>query len=116
VNGLAVPDDGPGEVADVAPTGNKDSAPKSTCLVLTADQAQLEALYASAVSLEYIRVRRPVDSRCAAAYAAQVVDNSRLLAGGDPRLHLNLMRSQIRWLRSLRVGSSQLVTTPGGMK
>jgi hypothetical protein len=43
-----------------------------------------------------------------AAYANRVVSNSRALADGDPKLHLSLLRSQVRWLRGLRVGSREL--------
>jgi hypothetical protein len=48
-------------------------------LVLSGAERTQEALTAAAVSLEYGRIVGAGDARRAAAYAAQVVDNSRAL-------------------------------------
>jgi hypothetical protein len=113
MNGLAVPED-PRGVADVTPT---TADAKSPVLTLTPDQERLEALYASAVAVEYIRIRQPADSRSAASYSASVIDNSRLLSGGRPQQHLNQLRHMVRWLRGLRPGSEELRwSIPGGNK
>ena len=73
-------------------------------LVLTEEQRRREHVLAAAVAIEFIRIAQPSDSRVTARYAASAVDNSRLLCAGSPRLHLSLLRGQLRWLRSLPVG------------
>ena len=79
-----------------------------TTVELTDEQHRLEHVLAAAVAAEFIRVAAPPDSRTTARYAATVVDNSRLLADRDVRRHLALLRSQVRWLRLLPAGSSEL--------
>jgi hypothetical protein len=87
---------------------------KSPGLVLTGVERTREALLASAIAAEFIRVMAPSvsaapsDSRVAACYVSQVVDNSRVLCGGNPRLHLNLLVSHRDWMRSLPTASGEL--------
>ena len=73
-------------------------------LVLTDEQHRRECLLAAAVAIEFIRLVAPADSRVTARYAASTVDNSRLLCAGDARLHLSLLRGQVRHLRRLNPG------------
>jgi hypothetical protein len=73
-------------------------------MLLSAAEGTREALLASRIAVEYIRVAEPADSRVTARYAATVVDNSRRLAGGDARLHLNLLAGHVTWLHSLPSG------------
>jgi hypothetical protein len=103
-----VPEDGPGDFHAVTPTGNRDSERKSPHLELTDYQRTNEGLLAAYVAVEFGRVTGSVDARRAAAYAAQVTDNSRALATGSARSHMSLLRGQLRWLRGLPVGSGEL--------
>jgi hypothetical protein len=73
-------------------------------LVLSPQQRTHEALTAAAISLEYGRIVGAADARRAAGYAAQVVDNSRKLNAGNPRLHLKLLVAHCNWLRTLPEG------------
>jgi hypothetical protein len=73
-------------------------------LLLSDEQCHKEAVLAAAIALEFIRLVAPTDPRTTARYAATTVDNSRLLAGGNSKLHLNLLRGQLRWLRGLKPG------------
>ena len=73
-------------------------------LLLSDDQCHKEAVLAAAIAIEFIRLVAPADPRTTAKYAATTVDNSRLLAGGNSKLHLNLLRGQLRWLRGLKPG------------
>jgi hypothetical protein len=84
------------------PSGEADA--RSSTLVLSDDQRQLEAMIAAALAVEHARLVPLGDARAAAGYAAMVVDNSRVLAAGNARVHLNLLRSQLRWARSLKPG------------
>jgi hypothetical protein len=83
-------------------------------LVLTGAERTREALLASAIAVEFIRVvalsesEHPADSRVAARYTSRVVDNSRALAGGNARLHLSLLVSHRDWLRTLPSGCGEL--------
>jgi hypothetical protein len=77
-------------------------------LVLSGAERTQEALTAAAISLEYGRIVGAVDARLAAKYASRVVDNSRVLCGGNPRLHLNLLVSHRDWMRGLPTGSGEL--------
>jgi hypothetical protein len=77
-------------------------------LVLSGAEATREALTAAAISLEYGRIVGAVDSRRAARYASQVVDNSRALCGDNPRLHLNLLVSHRDWMRGLPTANGEL--------
>lgn len=78
-----------------------DSEPRR---LLSDSQWRTEHILAAWIAVEHIRIAAPADSRVTARYVSQVVDNSRLLAGSNARLHLNLLRSQLRWLKSLRPG------------
>jgi hypothetical protein len=103
-----MPED-PGEgIADVTPTSSVDSEQKSPHLALTDYQRTTEGLLAAYVAVEFGRITGSVDARQAAGYAAQVTDNSRLLAGSSARSHLALLRGQVEWLRGLPVGSGEL--------
>lgn len=93
-----------GEFAAFSSVSEQGNDRKSASLVLSPAEHTREALMASSIAVEYIRVATPADSRVTAKYAATVVDNSRLLAGGNPRLHLNLLRGHVAWLRSLPTG------------
>jgi hypothetical protein len=79
-------------------------------LVLSGAERTREALLASAIAVEFIRVvalsdsAHPSDSRVAARYTSQVVDNSRALAGSDAALHLSFLRGHLVWLRGLPSG------------
>jgi hypothetical protein len=73
-------------------------------LLLSDEQQHREAVLAYALALEHIRVASPSDSRATARYCASVVDNSRVLAGCDARLHLRLLKAHLRWLRGLKPG------------
>jgi hypothetical protein len=73
-------------------------------LLLTDEQHHRECLFAAAIATEFIRLVAPADSRMTARYAAETVDNSRLLCAGSPRLHLSLLRGQLKWLRGLKPG------------
>jgi hypothetical protein len=83
-------------------------------LVLSGAERTREALLASAIAVEFIRVvalsdsAHPSDSRVAARYTSQVVDNSRALCGGNSRLHLSLLVSHRDWMRTLPSGCGQL--------
>jgi hypothetical protein len=77
---------------------------KAPGLVLSGAERTREALLASAIAVEHVRVVAPADSRTTAAYAARTVDNSRLLCGGDAQLHLTLLAGHRTWLRSLPSG------------
>jgi hypothetical protein len=77
-------------------------------LVLTDEQHRRECVLAAGIAVEFIRLVVPADSRVTARYAASAVDNSRLLCAGSPRLHLSLLRGQLKWLRSLEPGSGEL--------
>jgi hypothetical protein len=98
------PSDSSGEFAGFAPPGLQRNKQKSARLLLTDEQWRLEHLLAAAVALEFIRVVAPSDPRTTAKYAATTVDNSRLLAVGNPKLHLSLLRGQLKWLRGLKHG------------
>jgi len=98
----SVPAEGDGDIPHVLPSV---FPPR---LVLTDDQRHMEAVLAAGIAVEFIRVAAPSDSRVTARYAASAVDNSRLLCAGSPRLHLSLLRGQLKWLRSLEPGSSEL--------
>src|SRR5688500_1232188 len=86
-----------GEFAGFAPSGLQGNDEKSPGLVLSDAERTREALLASAIAVEFIRVmalsdsEHPSDSRVAARYTSRVVDNSRALCGGNSRLHLNLL-------------------------
>jgi hypothetical protein len=86
----------------------------SPSLVLSGAERTREALLASAIAVEFIRVMalsdsaHPSDSRVAARYTSQVVDNSRALCGGNSRLHLSLLVSHRDWMRTLPSGSGEL--------
>jgi hypothetical protein len=77
-------------------------------LLLSDEEWRLEHVLAYAMALEFGRVAVRASHTAAARYVSQVVDNSRALCAGSPRLHLNLLRSQVRWLRDLPVGSGEL--------
>lgn len=94
---LAVPAEDPG-----------GTGAKSSTLVLSDDQRQLEAMIAASLALEFGRVEVLADSRSAAAYSASVVDKSRALSAGIARSHMSLLRGQLKWLRGLRPGSAEL--------
>jgi hypothetical protein len=81
MNAPPMPEDPSGEIAGVTPSTGVDSERKSPVLVLTDYERQTEGLLAAHVAVEYGRVTGLVDARRAAGYAAQVTDNSRLLAG-----------------------------------
>jgi hypothetical protein len=100
--------DASGEFGDVAPVVKQGNDQKSPRLVLSDVDRVREALLASRIAVEHIRVVAPSDSRATASYAAQVVDNSRRLAGGDASLHLNLLGSHVKWLHSLPTGVGEL--------
>ena len=97
-----------GEFGDFASVGEQGNDRKSARLVLTDEDRVREALLASRIAVEHIRIAAPSDSRATANYAARVVDNSRRLAGGDASLHLRLLVSHRDWLRTLPVGSDEL--------
>jgi hypothetical protein len=77
-------------------------------LVLSGPERTREGLLAASVSLELIRVAAPSDSRVAARYTSQGVDNSRALAGSEAALHLSLLRGHLVWLRGLPTGCGEL--------
>jgi hypothetical protein len=77
-------------------------------LVLTDGQWRTEHILLAWLAREHRRVVEPADSRVTTDYVNRVADNSRLLSGGNPRLHLNLLRHMVRRLRSLPVGSDGL--------
>jgi hypothetical protein len=93
-----------GEFDDVAPVDKQANNEKSARLVLSDVQRVREALLASRIAVEHIRVAAPSDSKATASYAARVVDNSRRLAGDDARLHLSLLAGHVTWLRGLPSG------------
>jgi hypothetical protein len=103
-----------GEFGDAAPVTKQDDDKKSPGLVLSGAERTREALLASAIAVEFIRVmalsdsEHPSDYRVAARYTSHVVDNSRALCGGNPRLHLNLLVSHRDWMRGLPTGSGEL--------
>jgi hypothetical protein len=80
------------------------NAQKSARLVLSDAERTREALLASRIALEHARVVGPIDAPATAKYASEVVDRSRLLAGSDARLHLQLLREHVAWLHSLPTG------------
>jgi hypothetical protein len=82
-------------------------------LLLSDEQHRRECVLAAAIAIEFIRVVAPSDSRTTARYAATTVDNSRALCAGSPRLHLSLLRRQLKWLRGLPVGASVGTSTKG---
>jgi hypothetical protein len=104
------PLDPPGEFSDVAPVDKRGNDEKAPGLVLSGAERTREALLASAIAVEFIRVmaasdsEHPSDSRVTARYVSQVVDNSRALCGGNPRLHLSLLVSHRDWMRGLPTG------------
>jgi hypothetical protein len=73
-------------------------------LLLSDSQWRTEHILAAWISVEHARLSDAADSRATARYAADVVDRSRLLSGTNPRLHLNLLRGQLRWLKGLKPG------------
>ena len=77
-------------------------------LVLSGAERTREALLASAIAVEFIRVVAPSESRIAARYTSRVVDNSRAFAAGDAALHLSLLRGHVVWLRGLPTGCGEL--------
>jgi hypothetical protein len=91
-----------------APSGLQGNEQRSPRLLLSDVVRVREALLTSRIAVEHLRIAAPSDSRATANYAARVVDNSRLLAGGDASLHLNLLGSHVKWLRSLPTGSGEL--------
>jgi len=93
--------DAPEGFGDLAPSGLQGNDEKSARLVLSDVDRTREAILAARIAVEHARVVGAVDSRATARYAAQVVDNSRRLAGGDASLHLRLLREHTAWLRSL---------------
>jgi hypothetical protein len=93
-----------GDFGGVTPVGGGGFGQKSPRLVFTDQQYQRECVLAYAMAVEHIRVAEPADAGVTTRYVNQVVDNSRLLSGGNARLHLNLLRSQVRWLKSLKLG------------
>ena len=110
MNALAIPED-PGEgIAAVTPTDGQGFERKSTRLgaMVEARERQLEAMLAASFAIEYARLVPLADGRAAARYSSTVVDNSRLLSGGNPQRHASLLRHQLRWLRSLPIGSPEL--------
>jgi hypothetical protein len=113
MNGLAVPEDGPGEFHAVTPTDDRVSERKSTRLgaVVEARERQREALIASAVALEFGRLVPLADARRAAAYSASVIDCYRLLSAGNAQTHASLLRGQLKWLRGLKPGDSRTLET-----
>ena len=74
-----------GEFSDVAPVTKQENDQKSARLLLSDSDRTRDALLASRIAVEHIRIVAPPNPSVTAAYAAQVVDNSRLLAGGDAR-------------------------------
>jgi hypothetical protein len=108
MNAPPMPEDGPGEIRAVTHSDSVDSGQKSPCLTLSDHERWLEHALGAAVAVEFVRVAASPDPGVTAAYANRVVSNSRALAAGDPKLHLSLLRSQVRWLRGLRVGSREL--------
>jgi hypothetical protein len=108
-----MPEDPGGEFRGVTPTTGADSGQKSPLLELNEAQRRQEHLYAAALAGEFGRIKfgrvYPLASaRIASRYASTVVDNSRALAAGNPRVHMGLLRGQLRWLRSLPMGSGEL--------
>jgi hypothetical protein len=103
-----VPDDPSGEFGAFTPMLGVGNDRKSARLLLSDADRTREALLASRIAVEHIRVVQPSDSRVTAKYAATVIDNSRLLAGGNPRLHLSLLGSHVKWLKSLPTGFGEL--------
>ena len=69
--------DSSGEFADFTSVGEQGNDEKSPSLLLPDTERVREALLASRIAVEHIRVVAPSDSRATASYAAQVVDNSR---------------------------------------
>jgi hypothetical protein len=80
--------------------------PVAPRMLLSDSQWRAEHVLAAWIAVEHARLTGAADSRTTTGYVNQVVDNSRLLSGGNPRLHLNLLRSQVHWLRGLPVGAS----------
>jgi hypothetical protein len=103
-----MPEDPGGEIADVTLTGKQEKDRKSPVLELTDYQRQTEHLLSAAICLEFVRIATPPNPSVTAAYANQVVGNSRLLSAGNPGAHMALLRHMVRWLRSVPVGSSEL--------
>src|SRR5687768_842973 len=101
-------EDGPEGFGAFAPKLGEENDQKSARLLLSDVDRTREALLASRIAVEHIRIVAPPNPSVTAAYAVQVVDNSRLLAGGDASLHLNLLGSHVKWLRSLPTGSGEL--------
>ena len=89
-----------GEFGDVAPVTRQGNDEKSPRLLLSDANRTREAMLAARIAVEHARVVGPVDSRATARYAAQVVDNSRRLAG-DASVHMRLLRQHAAWLHSL---------------
>jgi hypothetical protein len=104
-----MPEDGhPGDFHGLAPTDGLVSGRKSPIVELTEQERVMEHMIGAHLAAEYLRLRPLADARAAAAYAAQVTDNSRALATGSARSHMSLLRGQLRWLRGLPVGSGEL--------
>jgi hypothetical protein len=97
-----------GEFGAFATSGMQGNDEKSGRLVLSDADRVREALLASRIAVEHIRIAAQSDSRATANYAARAVDNSRRLAGGDAGLHLNLLAGHVTWLRSLPAGVGEL--------
>jgi hypothetical protein len=100
--------DGSEGFGDFAPSGLQGNEQEAPRLLLSDADRVREALLASRIAVEHIRIAAPSDSRVTANYAARVVDNSRRLAGGDAGLHLNLLAGHVMWLRSLPAGVGEL--------
>src|SRR5688572_8395695 len=67
--------DSSGEFADFTSVGEQGNDEKSPSLLLSDTERVREALLASRIAVEHIRVVAPSDSRATASYAAQVVVN-----------------------------------------
>ena len=77
-------------------------------MVLSDREWQTEHILLAWAAVEHVRVVEPDSAAATTDYVNGLADNARLLAGGNARLYVTLLRSQLKWLRRLPSGLGEL--------